>query len=344
MPSGLYNAEAGFPDLDGIAGTDGKLRAVQDYLYILLETLRWTLRNLSPENINEREMREWVQRVERETILGDGLNGADGASGGGGGGTGGGGSSGGGTIGDTLISRFLIENGRLADELYADYGAVADLTVDELRTDWKKAQRFLDGDASPLDYLHIHDEAVDFRTGTVRFADGAPLTEQLRRGERRFWWRDAEKTRMTAREETGRPVIVYQYDELLKGTLRFEDCTPPGAQTVTKVPTFILGAGYGMAADPDRGRGFLRKGTDSFDVWLRNAAGEERGMFIGEQYTDIAGLRKTAALDFSEWDAGHFSETVDGGLGSRLAVRFDAQGRPVRITDAAGHATEIRWE
>ena len=304
MPGNLFSADVGFPDLSGKQSTDEKLRAVQDYLYILLETLRWTLRNLSPENFNTQELDNWAQTLETKTVLTD-----------------------------TMI----------ADELYAGFGAIADLTVDELRTDWQKARRYLDGDTGPLDYIHVHDEVIDFRSGTVRYADGAPLTEQLHRGGRCWYWRDADMTQMTS-EETAYPVIVYQYDELLKGSIRFEDYTPPGTNAVTKVPVFVLGAGHGNASDPARGRGFLRKGTRSFDVWLHNAAGEDRGIFIGEDYTDLAGLRKTTAMDFSGWDEGHFTETIDGGLGSRYTVSFDEDERPVRITDAAGHATEVRWE
>ena len=38
------------------------------------------------------------------------------------------------------------------------------------------------------------------------------------------------------------------------------------------------------------------------------------------------------------------TETVDGGLGGRVSVRFDAAGRPVRLTDSAGHETAVKWE
>ena len=302
MAGGLADLDTGFPDRAG--GTERQLAAVYDYLVMLLENLRYILRNLSPENFNEQETLDWIGRNIQA---------------------------------NTIVSNTIITN-----ELYADYGAIADLTVDELRTDYQKAARYLAGNTAAIDFLHIYDECIDFRTGTVKRADGVPLTEQLHHGSRYFWWRDETRTQMTSLEDTGDPVIVYQYDELLKGTLRFEDYTSGGV--TTKVPTFVLGAGYGNALDPAKGRGFLRKGINSFDVWLHNNAGEDRGIFIGEQYTDIVGLRKTTEIDFSGWDGGSFSETIEGGVACAYAVNFDANGRPVKITDASGHETAVVWE
>jgi len=297
MPSTLFAPDSAFPDLSGPGTADEKLAAVQDYLYLLLETLRWTLRNLSPANFNEREMADWFDKLEAKVV-----------------------------VSDTVIT----------NELYADFGAIADLTVDELRTDYLRAARFLAGNTAPLDWLYIHDEQIDFLTGTVkRDGDQAPCTEQLRRGDRCFWWTDAAQTRMTSLEETAWPVTVYQYEELLKGSVRFQ--TVEGV----KIPTLILGAGTGDQSDPDLGRGFLRKNTGSLDLWLHGA--RDNGVFIG-QYTDLAGLRKTTEIDFSGWDNGAFTETVDGGVTGSFSVTFDALDRPVKITDAAGHETEVIWE
>lgn len=307
MPGGLAAADAAFPDLGAKGSTEDRLRAVQDYLYMLLETLRWTLRHLSGDNFDDAGLASLAAETVARHPEAFG----------------------------TIVSDTVITN-----ELYAAYGAVADLAVDELRTDWQKAVRCLAGNTGALDWLHIADERIDFLTGTVRFVSGVPQTEQLHRGDRKFWWTDGSKTQMTSLEETDWPVIVYQYNELLKGTFRFEDYTPPGG-TLTKVPTLILGAGTGDQQDPDLGKGFIRKGTTSLDIWL-HGAGADNGLFIGE-YTDLVGLRKTTALDFSGWDNGSFSETVDGNLTNSYAVAFDNDGLPVKITDAAGHETAITW-
>ena len=303
MPGGLAGLDTGLPARGG--DTQRQLAALYDYLAMLLENLRYILGNLSPENFNETEVSEWIGKTVKA---------------------------------ESVVSQTLITN-----ELYSDYGAIADLVVDELRTDYAKAARCLAGNTAPLDYLHIRDEQIDFLTGTVKTVNGEPLTEQLCHRGRCFWWTDAGRTQMTSQAATAWPVTVYQYDELLKGTLRFEQLTRDGA--TIKVPVLILGAGTGDQQDPNIGKAYLRKDADSLDIYLHGSA--DNGVFIG-QYTDIVGLRKPTRLDFSGWgdgtQNGSFTETLDGNVTRRFGVTFDADGRPVKLTDDAGHETAVVWE
>lgn len=298
MPNAFVSLDTGFPSPGEGESAEKKIDALYGYVYMLLENLRYMLRNLSPENFNETETLDWIGRnIKAETI----------------------------------ISNTVITN-----ELYSDYGAIADLTVDRLRTDYVRAQRYLAGNTDPLDYIYIHDEVIDFISATT---DGTQ-TEQLTEGGRTFYWTDGTFSQMTCTETTAYPVMVYVYTELLKGSIRFADLSSGG--TVTKIPQLVLGAGYGMA-DGDRGRGFIRKNTESFDIWLKNEDGELRGLFIGDDYTDITGLRKPTEIDFSAWDQGYFSATWDGGMHSGYLVDFDSSGFPVKITDGAGHETAVIW-
>jgi len=315
MPGGLFEADTSFPDLSTKKTTEEKLKAVQDYLYMLLETLRWTLRNLEPGNFNDADMAPYIGdqvinnftfnqqfQEEFETI-----------------------------IADTVITNTLITN-----ELYSEYGEIADLVVDELRTDYKRVLYY---NSTPkvydtLDYIHIHDEEIEFITESVKYVGGVAQTEQFHHGDRYFWWYDQAHTQITSTHNTGDPVIVFQYDKLVKGHIHFEEVNG------TKIPTIVLGAGVGDPSDPDKGKGFIRKNTDSFDMWLEGT--QDNGIFIGT-YTDIVGLRKTTAIDFSNWDNGSFSETVDGSITAQYAVTFDANDRPVKITDGAGHETVVTW-
>ena len=308
MPGTFSVLDAGLPAFTGGESTEQKLDALCGYTFLLLENLRYILRNLSPENFNETELRDWVGRnIKAETI----------------------------------VSNTVITN-----ELYSAYGAVADLVVDELRTDYTKAARYLAGNTAAIDFLHIYDENIDFITGTVKLDGSAPLTEQLHHGARYFWWTDASMTQMTSMEETAFPVVVYQYDELVKASFRFADVTEGGV--TNKIPQLILGAGYGQPQHPERGRGCLRKNTHSLDLWFTDADGDEQGLYIGEDYTDIVGLRKPVSLDFSAWgdgtQDGAFTETLDGNVENAFTVGFDAQGRPALFTDGAGHETEVVWE
>ena len=353
MPGNFLQADVSYPDLSKYDSTEAKLTAIQNYLFLLLENLRYTLRNLSMEdNFNQAELSKWVDGLDIEA--------------------------------NTIISNTVITN-----ELYSEYGAIADLTVNELRTDYKRALRYLQGNTADLDYIHIHDEEIDFLTGTVRLGErtGQPLTEQLHHGDRYFWWRSGPGGDMTSLEDTGDPVLVYQYDELLKGTLRFE--TVNGV----KIPQIVLGAGYGDALDADRGKGFLRKNTDGFDVWLHDNYGRNRGLFIGEQsvdvldgtgrgllvgdqsvnvlgggsrglfvgatdvnvlggggrgllvgaqYTDLVGLRKPTVIDMSGVAAngvGQITVHLDGNVTKVFQYEDTADG--CAITDETGHRTEV---
>lgn len=304
MPTQFAALDTGFPAFTGGESLEQKVEALHSYNYLLLEYLRYILRNLGPENLNTAEMKTWLDDMDIRAHT---------------------------VISDTVIT----------GELYSEYGAVADLAVSELRTDYMKAARYLAGNRGSLDYLHAHDEELDFITGTVALAEGVPQTEQLHHGTRYFWWTDATMTRMTSEVATAYPVTVYRYDELTKASFRFSELSRDGR--VTKLPQLILGAGNGQSADPDRGKGFLRKSTDALALWLLTRYGTENGIFIGDEYTDITGLRKTVELDFSAWDRGSFTETVEGGVTGSYAVTFDNQGRPVKLTDGSGHETAVVW-
>lgn len=298
MAGGLADLDTSMPEQRG--STEAQLKSVYDYLVLLLENLRYILRNLGPENMNEAEVLPWLN--------------------------------------DKLEVKTIISNTVITNELYADYGAIADLTVDELRTDYDKAQRYLATDMSAMDWLYIHDEEIDFISSTVHLDSGTPAIEQLHHRGRWFWWTDETKTQMTSMEQTAWPVMVYIYDDLLKGTFRFTEYVAEGL--TTKIPMLALGVGVGEQSDPNIGRGFLRKDTDSLDLFLHGT--QDNGIFIG-QYTDLVGLRKTTEIDFSDWDNGTFTEIVDGNVTAAHTVDFDENDRPIKITDSAGHETAVIW-
>lgn len=65
-------------------------------------------------------------------------------------------------------------------------------------------------------------------------------------------------------------------------------------------------------------------------------------MSIGNSYTDIYGLRKPTSLNFSAWDSGTFSETIDGGSVNSWTITFNGNV-PVKFTDGEGHETAVVW-
>lgn len=234
-----------------------------------------------------------------------------------------------------------------AAALYAAKGDIAKLTVDSLSTS-RRIPLYLAGDTSDDDYLEIADQHINLvhaeTTGDSEQAknpDGALLfwekdISEATLGEDGYPYVDGSRV-FTTTEETEWPVMVYIYTEQTKRRLTF-------GTDENNTPLDEYGAGYGMVEDPDRGKGFIQKQADKFAMWLRNREGEELGVFIGDRHTDIVGLRKPKELDFSGWDNGRFTEVLDDdGTIYEYQVIFDDEGRPVQITDSAGHNTVIKW-
>ena len=199
--NGLQALDTGFPEFGENETTEEKLEDTRSYLFSMLETLRYVLSNLDEDNFNEIGLEEIAEKFQAKTI---------------------------------------ISNTNITQEIYADYGNIADLTVDRLRTDYTKAQKYLKGDTSDVNYLYIHDETISFIT-----AKAGTGTEQLVDGDRKFYWQDDTHAQMTSEKETAFPVTVYQYTELVKAKIAFTSITLPDG-TTTVMPVLTLGAGTGI--------------------------------------------------------------------------------------------------
>jgi hypothetical protein len=62
MPGNILNADIGFPRLEG-QDTNQYLQQVQDYLFLLLENLRYTLNNLDSGNFNDAGLKEITNTI-----------------------------------------------------------------------------------------------------------------------------------------------------------------------------------------------------------------------------------------------------------------------------------------
>lgn len=306
MPGSFLTADTSMPDLSKAGSTEEKLEMIQNYLYMLLENLRYTLRNLDPsENFNASAVDKWADQLVVKHI--------DASS---------------------IDARTIVTNTFITNEMYAEYGAIADLTVDTLRTDYTKAQRYLNGDTSNIDYLSIHDEEIAYITAST---DGTQ-SEQMHVDGRYFYWRDAEKEQMTSEEVTAWPVMVYKYTELIKAKFAFD------LVSGTKIPQMVFGAGTNNQQDSARGRGYIRKNPLSFDVWLLSESGVKNGIFCGNDYTDLVGLRRATSLNFGNWDGGSFMVTLEGKDDpTTYGVTLDSSGRPTKILYPDGKACTITW-
>lgn len=256
MAGNFLSADMSMPDLDKYKTTDQKLRAIESYLFQLLESLRYTLRNLSMDNFNQHDLQGWVDKLEAGTV-----------------------------IAQTVVSQTVITN-----ELYSDFGNIADLTVDELRTDYKRAQRYLAGDTSDLDYIHIHDDKVRFITAET---DGSRI-EQLNVDGQLFYWKDETMTQMTCEEVTEWPVMVYAYTEQEKGSFAFQPTIGPDGNTIT-FPTITLGVGSG---EGDNAKAVIRKHYGGLDIVYRTSAGVDAGIYFRDDgFVDVTQRRAGVKLD-----------------------------------------------
>lgn len=273
--------------------------------------------------------------------------------------------------GDYVFDGALGADAILAGALYAETGDIAELTVDRLSTS-RRIRKYILSDASDDNYIQIQDNYIRFITGAPISSDillteagDAILTEaglyltgesnglaveqaKNRNNQPLYWQRepvshtadgyplDADGVQIYATTDvTDWPVYVYVYLELTKAQEAFE------IKNSEYVPIFTFGAGD----ENGRNKGFIQKTPDGLDIVYTPTAGGEIGInALAEGYLDLSGLRKPTELDFSRWDNGLFTETVDGGGVNSWVITFDANDRPIKFIDGDGHETDVIWE
>lgn len=65
MPGNILNADTGFPQFTGDESSDAKIDKVMNYLYMLLEQLRYSLNNLDADNFNDTGLQEIGEGIAR---------------------------------------------------------------------------------------------------------------------------------------------------------------------------------------------------------------------------------------------------------------------------------------
>jgi len=234
------------------------------------------------------------------------------------------------------------------DSLYADLGDIAELTVDRLSTS-KRIRLYILGLTSDDNYIKIQDNYLRLITGSVRYSGYDPVEIQAtnRWGEGLYWKAEIvghtqdgypldinDRQVYATTEVTDWPVKVYSYDEQIKAQIQFE------LEGGVYVPKLTMGAGDNNG----RTKGILHKAVDGFDISFTDVNGDDLGLRMNSTgYMDLYGIRKPVAVDFSGWNAGYFSQTLDGGQTCTYLVDFDSGGNPIRITDGDGHETDVIW-
>ena len=69
MPANWLYMDAKFPDFDGDISTEDKLAQVQNYLYLLVEQMRYTTQNLDTSNMNQTALNSWEEAITKPLYL-----------------------------------------------------------------------------------------------------------------------------------------------------------------------------------------------------------------------------------------------------------------------------------
>lgn len=238
-----------------------------------------------------------------------------------------------------------------AQALYAAGGDIASLTVDSLSTS-RRIVKYLAGDTTDDNYIRIRDQRLDFVSGVYAGGRSQALDPQ---GLPLYWEAEVYGTAevgedgwprvlgeriFTTTAVTDWPVYIYRYAELVKQSL----CFASDSLTGDYAPVAVFGAGDQSGAN----KAYLVKRRSGLDLKYLPPGGSEIGLHMGSDgYMDLAGLRRTTHLDFSKFEEGTFTETVEGGALEAYGVEFgevDGERVPVKITDSGGHAMTITWK
>jgi hypothetical protein len=156
---------------------------------------------------------------------------------------------------------------------YADYGTIAQLTVDELNTAWEKIYNYLHGITADVNYIYAHDQTIDFITAST---DGLSSVQLTDRDGNPLYWVDVAEHKGTTLEANANPVMIYVYTEMTKMQLSFKLVDGVYAPIIT------WGAGVGNLEHPDWGKGYIYKGSDGLHSKYITSVGVIQDVVNGE--------------------------------------------------------------
>lgn len=177
---------------------------------------------------------------------------------------------------DATIGKYVFDGELSADvisaltavitpNLYAEKATIAEITVDQLETG-SKVRNYLNSDTSDVNYIKIKDQYLQFISAST---DGLTIVQATDRNGADLYWTDDMYTSATT-HETSYPVTTYEYTELIKAQLAFDE-------TSNHIPQLIMGAGSGNTANS--GKTFIYKATDGFYIDYRHSVTGESTIF-----------------------------------------------------------------
>lgn len=208
MATFSQNIDRSFPNIEDNDDPKESVKKLSNYVFQLTKQLKYILANLDFENMTDDTAIEIVKNAS-DTVKDE--------------------------VKDLIQADKIISNTVITNELYASYGNIADLTVWKLRTDYERAKRWLNKDTSDLNYIYIVRETISFITAVTDGTESIQLTDDTGKA---FYWEDSTYKQMQFKA-TEFPVMVYKYNEYLKGQIYFSYLETSG----TALPVFTLGTG-----------------------------------------------------------------------------------------------------
>jgi hypothetical protein len=222
---------------------------------------------------------------------------------------------------DVTISNTVIVN-----QLSADKGNIAELTVDRLDTS-DKVQNYLAADTGDVNYIRIADQTVEFVAASTTGATTEQITD---RNSNPVYWLDDTHTGTTL-EVTEYPVLTYVYTEDIKAKITFEDIDG------TYTPKIILGAGWLTEDEELREQAQIYKGTDGLVINHIGADGKEALIQL-KSYVD-ATMRRISTVAINK-TAGTIAVTAEG-ESSPTTINYTETATSMTFTWPDSHSATI---
>lgn len=253
--------------------------------------------------------------------------------------------------GTVLIDGNVNVSGQLsAEALYAALGDIARLRVDSVSTS-RRIPKFLKLDTEDDNYIDIEDQHIALRRA---WTDGSYEQAVDDFGAELFWEQDiygdndpldgpvaelmsdgypkvnGQRVFITT-ENTGYPVWVYSYQTGNRLLLTYEESGGNFG------PRMRWGDGYGYD-NPEQGRAYIQKLGATLDIYYHGGDNVKRGIFIGDQYTDIVGQRRPTKIAFS---GDVCNVTYEGDIAIGFTFNRDSNGVITSVTDTNGHTCTL---
>ena len=233
---------------------------------------------------------------------------------------------------DVTISNTIIVN-----NLTAEKGNIAELTVDELDSSDKvknyKADPKITDD---VNYIRIYDQILEWLTAQKK--ESGTLSVYDRNGNQ-LYWLDETMTGVT-NNVTAWPVTTFDYDEFTKLKIYFDESN-------SAIPIIEMGAGYGSSTYPERGKGVITKITDGLVLKFTKANGDVVAIKLGEEGAEGVDMSFHGAppeINSMGMYANGMILVDEFATSVEYVFVRDGQGRITRITnETSNHQTNITW-